>query len=646
MKNPARSFLHILALLALAVAVLGSPQPAYAVLTVRYVKPAPDGISSGTCDTWANACTLQYALVSVAVSGNHIWLKSGTYYPDVAGFSGTSFVIKPGFAVYGGFAGTEGSEGERIPGGNLTVLSGDIDENDTNKVNGVTPTAADVVGLNSVHVVYMDGTLGTAITASTVLDGLTITAGSNAAGGGGGLYCNGFGTGSVCSPTLSNLAFTGNTHTFAGGGGGAVYNDGYFHGTSSPTFTNVTFSGNHSENSGGAVYNIGGHTLATGSSSPTFTNVTFSGNTAANLGGAVFSSGYSGGISSPIFTNVTFSGNHADNGGAVANSTSVSGISSPIFTDVILWGDTADSGSPEIFDNAATPTISYSVVQGGCASITGASCGSGNLSTDPKLAPLASNGGPTQTMALLSVSPAIDAGNNTVCAAPPVNNLDQRGLSRPIDGNFDATATCDIGAYEYQGHLFADVPVTGKEWMEPWMEMFYYRGITTGCGVGPLYCPETSVTRAAMAVFILRAEHGSNYVPPAATHTFSDMPVAGKEWMEPWVDQLYAEGITSGCGAGPIFCPEAPVTRAAMAVFLLRALEGSSYVPPAATHTFSDMPVAGQGVDGALGGRVLHTGHHHRLWRGSRHLLPGEQRDPRRDGGLHRPRVRFVSINT
>ena len=75
-----------------------------------------------------------------------------------------------------------------------------------------------------------------------------------------------------------------------------------------------------------------------------------------------------------------------------------------------------------------------------------------------------------------------------------------------------------------------------------------------------------------MAVFLLRALEGSSYVPPAATHTFSDMPVAGKEWMEPWVDEFYTRGITTGCGAAPlIYCPENPVTRAAMAVFIDRA---------------------------------------------------------------------------
>jgi len=144
--------------------------------------------------------------------------------------------------------------------------------------------------------------------------------------------------------------------------------------------------------------------------------------------------------------------------------------------------------------------------------------------------------------------------------------------------------------------LFGDVPVAGKEWMQPWIEQFYYSGITTGCAASPLrYCPENPVTRAAMAVFILRAEHGPSYVPPEASHFFSDLPVAGKEWMEPWVDQYYREGLTTGCELNPLrYCPENPVTRAAMAVFLLRALEGPSYVPPVATHTFSDMPVAGK----------------------------------------------------
>ncbi len=145
-------------------------------------------------------------------------------------------------------------------------------------------------------------------------------------------------------------------------------------------------------------------------------------------------------------------------------------------------------------------------------------------------------------------------------------------------------------------HLFADVPVSGKEWMEPWVNAFYFAGVTTGCGVNPLiYCPENQVTRAEMAVFLLRAKHGLGYAPPAATHTFSDVPVVGKEWMEPWIDEFYAEGLTTGCGVEPlIFCPENKVTRAEMAVFVLRAIHAPGWAPPTSSGIFADVPVGGK----------------------------------------------------
>jgi hypothetical protein len=115
--------------------------------------------------------------------------------------------------------------------------------------------------------------------------------------------------------------------------------------------------------------------------------------------------------------------------------------------------------------------------------------------------------------------------------------------------------------------------VAGKEWQEAWVDQFYLEDITTSCGTNPLmYCPENPVTRAAMAVFILRALEGPSYTPPPAGHFFADLPVAGKEWMEPWVDELYRRGITTGCGTGPlIYCPEDAVKRQAMAAFIVRA---------------------------------------------------------------------------
>jgi hypothetical protein len=81
-----------------------------------------------------------------------------------------------------------------------------------------------------------------------------------------------------------------------------------------------------------------------------------------------------------------------------------------------------------------------------------------------------------------------------------------------------------------------------------------------------------------MAVFLLRAIHGSNYAPPAASGViFRD--VSSSYWAAPWIERLVAEGITAGCGNGN-YCPEAAVTRDQMAVFLLRAEHGRNYSPP------------------------------------------------------------------
>ena len=121
--------------------------------------------------------------------------------------------------------------------------------------------------------------------------------------------------------------------------------------------------------------------------------------------------------------------------------------------------------------------------------------------------------------------------------------------------------------------IFSDVPVEGKEWMQPWIEQYYLEGITVGCNDEPIsYCPEKQTTRAEMAVFILRAIHGIGYAPPDPTGIFDDVPVAGKEWMQPWIEEFFREGLTTGCTADSTkYCPEKPVTRAEMAVFIDRA---------------------------------------------------------------------------
>ena len=134
--------------------------------------------------------------------------------------------------------------------------------------------------------------------------------------------------------------------------------------------------------------------------------------------------------------------------------------------------------------------------------------------------------------------------------------------------------------------------VSNTYWAWSFIERLYNAGITGGCSANPLnYCPEGVVTRAQMAVFLLRGIHTSSYTPPAigAGSGFGDVPM--DYWSGTWIKQLAAEGITTGCGNGN-FCPEHPVTRAQMAVFLLRSKYGASYAPPAVgTGTgFGDVP--------------------------------------------------------
>jgi Tol biopolymer transport system component len=109
--------------------------------------------------------------------------------------------------------------------------------------------------------------------------------------------------------------------------------------------------------------------------------------------------------------------------------------------------------------------------------------------------------------------------------------------------------------------------VSTSYWAAAWIKQLAAEGITGGCGNGN-YCPESPVTRAQMAVFLLRSKYGSSYSPPAAGDSTGFSDVDPTYWAGAWIKQLVAEGITAGCGTGT-YCPESPVTRAQMAVFLV-----------------------------------------------------------------------------
>lgn len=450
-----------------------------------YVNASANGGNTGA--SWVHAyVSVQSALVNPVCT--EVWVARGVYKPVVpanigsvtVGERAASFNIGVGVAVYGGFSGGETSRAARDPISHVTILSGDLDNNDdSNNVDGnfVNESSSEIVGSNSRHIVMMNGTAGIPITASTVLDGFTLTAGDNTNNndGGGALWCRGSGVGRGCSPTLAKLRASGNRANSGGamafighsGGasspaltdiafsgnsantfGGAMFNHAEASGTSSPTLTRVTFSDNRSTQFGGAMVSDG---TAGGTSNPTLVNVTFVGNS-ANSGGAMFNNG-GGGNSNPTLTNVTFTGNSASQGGAMYNFGGTNGHSNPNLNSVILWGNAATLSGPELFHFAgpgstAQTFLFYGVIEGDCQG--NMSCANTSAS-NPLLGVLTHNGGFTPT-----VMPGVggSAINAVPCFLAPLT--DQRGFVRPDPASAGLTNRCDMGAVE-AGSFFTDL---------------------------------------------------------------------------------------------------------------------------------------------------------------------------------------------
>ena len=225
--------------------------------------------------------------------------------------------------------------------------------------------------------------------------------------------------------TVTNSTFFGNS---ADNGAGIV-NAGTL------TVTNSTFFGNSASNIGGGILNLG--------DSLTIINSTFFGNSAGDTGGCI--SNLSGSLT---IINSTFSGNSATNmGGGIVNEDRLT-VSNTIIaknTNGDCVNDlTVTDGGHNLIGDAGNSCDLTSGLNGDIVGV------------DPMLAPLGlrDNGGPTQTVALCTAvgapigctaeSPAIDAGDQAICAAAPVNSRDQRGFVRPGPGH----TNCSIGAYE------------------------------------------------------------------------------------------------------------------------------------------------------------------------------------------------------
>ncbi|MEO8611452.1 MAG: choice-of-anchor Q domain-containing protein [Chloroflexota bacterium] len=230
-----------------------------------------------------------------------------------------------------------------------------------------------------------------------------------------------------------NFAYDVSASPGADGSGGALN----FNQQAQITIANSTFDGNQAQ---GNTYGANGGAIVISGNTVQFQiiNSTISNNYAGWVGGGIVASTLPNTLTpGGIIRNTIFANNTADNGPN-------------------HWNISQHCGS---IDMHTTPSSAIPMLVNGGNNIqypaklttnwNDKDCATGITIADPLLAPLTNNGGPTQTRALQAGSPAIDTGSNTVCAAAPVSNLDQRGQSRPIDGDGLNGAQCDVGAFEF-----------------------------------------------------------------------------------------------------------------------------------------------------------------------------------------------------
>jgi hypothetical protein len=373
-----------------------------------------------------------------------------------------------------------------LNGQTITLTMGVLGIGNNVAIMGPGPNTLTISGNNTSQVFMVNHSI-------VSLSGLTIANGASIDGGG---ILNENGS----TLTVTNCTFSGNSASLGGGienfhatltvtnctlSGNSAFDDGggILNENGTLTVTNCTLSGNSSPSGGGGIENLNATLTVTnctlsGNSgfegggidsggTLTVTNCTISGNTALFSGGGIDSvgtltvtnctisgnsafEGFGGGIDSDgtlTVTNCTISGNSAFEGGG-----GIDNIGTLTIGNTIVAQNTDSTG----------PDVDGAVTSEGYNLIGDTSGASGFVATDllgenPMLGPLQDNGGPTQTMALLPGSPAIDAGSDALAVGPGGTPLDtdQRGFARV------ANDTVDIGAFEVQLYLVTSTADSG-----------------------------------------------------------------------------------------------------------------------------------------------------------------------------------------
>ena len=286
-----------------------------------------DAVGSNNGSSWGDAFNNLQDALSVASSGDEIWVAAGTYRPTLRSDPGdprsAAFRMKNGVAIYGGFDPSVGDTTfeDRDWQNNETVLSGDIQR----------------VGVhddNSYHVFYHAVAM-VPLNTSAILDGFTIRDGRAGSSHGGGMFNDG------ASPTVTNCLFSDNRSR----DGGGIYNIN----SANPTLTDCTFLDNSCPlGDGGGMYN--------NDSSPSLTRCTFGDtfqkNTAGGLGGGVYNLN-----ASPSFTECTFATNDASSGGGMYNDSSSPSLTDCTFDRNKVFGITEYCRGGGMYCENSSPTL-------------------------------------------------------------------------------------------------------------------------------------------------------------------------------------------------------------------------------------------------------------------------------------------------
>ncbi|WP_018969016.1 YHYH protein [Rubritalea marina] len=429
-------------------------------LSVLYVDADRSGEATQDGQSWSTAfASLNDALASAA-SADEVWVAAGVYYPDeaeagiatvTANSSSSRFELPNNLAVYGGFDGSESERSQRDWEANITILSGDIDQNDT-MVNHVvlSDPLTNIQGTNAETVVSITSA------PNSSLDGFTITAGNGGDAGamtGGGhlrrcIFQGNFGTTGAISLTeggqgllITECQIINNVGKQVGGVS-ANYAEGF-------RITSSFIQGNSATDS--TLRSIGG--LYLGYEDATVDNCVITGNSALYYGGIyIANSGHLTLLNSTIASNYASSSSITSYAGGLG----ADGSATASTYNSIIWGNS----SPSNANVYGITTQGNMLIEGQVATGSGSLDGT-NSANDPQFlttitaSASASSAGDFR---LTGDSMAVDAGD-ALSLGTDLADLDQDGdsaevLPYDIRGHTRViNALMDLGAYEYSGPI-------------------------------------------------------------------------------------------------------------------------------------------------------------------------------------------------